>query len=163
MMVGMESRTSRTRQFRALRGFALACVLASSCSSETGTAPRDSAARAGGVIWASGTFESVLARAQSEHKLVFADFTTSWCGWCKRLERDTFSDAEVMRALNERYVCVSIDAESKLGAPLAQRYKIAGFPTLLFLAPDGTVRHTIGGYVPPERFRQELDRVEAAR
>lgn len=149
-----------TRWIANVCALVLGLVLALGCSSETGGGH---SARAGGIAWSPDTFENALVRAKSEQKLVFVDFNTSWCGWCKRLDQDTFSDVGVIRALNEHYVSISIDAESKTGAPIAQRYKVNGFPTLLFIAPDGTVRHKIGGYVPADRFQQELARIESAR
>src|SRR5204862_6632909 len=47
----------------------------------------------GGLAFEPGPppFATVLAKARAEKKVVFVDFTTEWCGWCKKLEQDTFS------------------------------------------------------------------------
>jgi hypothetical protein len=57
-------------------------------------------------------------------------------------------------------LCYSIDAESRAGAPVARRLGVTGYPTLLILEPDGTLRDNIGGYLPPEKFIAEIQRVE---
>ncbi len=46
-------------------------------------------------------------------KLFFIDFSTSWCGWCKKMDRDTFSDPVVAAILNKYYIPVHFDAEGK--------------------------------------------------
>jgi thioredoxin-related protein len=48
---------------------------------------------------------------KSNKKLFFVDFSTSWCGWCKKMDRDTFSDPVVAAILNKYYIPVHFDAE----------------------------------------------------
>lgn len=44
-------------------------------------------------------------------KLFFIDFYTSWCGWCKKMDRETFQDPTVAKILNKYYIPVKFDAE----------------------------------------------------
>jgi thiol:disulfide interchange protein len=104
------------------------------------------------IAWFQGTLDEALAKARKENKLVFIDFWTTWCGWCKKLDKDTYTDARVIAAMNEHYVCLSLDAETKVGAPLARRYSVDGYPTLLMLTTDGFVRERIAGYKAPDPF-----------
>jgi thioredoxin 1 len=104
------------------------------------------------IEWFKGTFDEALVQARKENKLVFIDFWTTWCGWCKKLDKDTYTDARVIAALNEHFVCLSVDAETKVGAPLAHRYSVTGYPTLLVLMTDGMVRERIAGYKAPDPF-----------
>lgn len=48
---------------------------------------------------------------KSNNKMFFIDFSTSWCGWCKKMDRDTFSDPVVAAILNKYYIPVHFDAE----------------------------------------------------
>lgn len=112
----------------------------------------------GKLPWIEGTFDELLARAQKEDRLIFIDFWTDWCGWCKRLDADTFSDDAVVEEMKD-ILCFSVDAESETGEPLARRYNVRGFPALILLNPDGSPRDQIGGYLPPDEFRKEIQRV----
>ena len=114
----------------------------------------------GQVAWFEGTFEEALALAASQDRLVFVDFWTDWCVWCKRLDADVFSQESVATALDD-LVCLSVDAESKTGAPVAKRFNVLAFPTLLVLNSDGSVRDTIAGYMPPAEFIAEIERIQA--
>lgn len=48
---------------------------------------------------------------KTNKKMFFVDFSTSWCGWCKKMDRDTFSDPVVAAILNKYYIPVHFDAE----------------------------------------------------
>lgn len=54
----------------------------------------------------------------------------------------------------------SVDVESETGAPIAKTYGVGPLPTLLFLEPDGAVRDQITGYLPPEPFLAEVQRIK---
>ena len=46
-------------------------------------------------------------------KKIFIDFYTSWCGWCKVMDRNTFEDSVVAAMMNKDFYCVKFDAERK--------------------------------------------------
>lgn len=48
---------------------------------------------------------------RSNAKLFFVDFYTSWCGWCKKMDRETFTNPTVAKILNTYYIPVKFDAE----------------------------------------------------
>ncbi len=114
----------------------------------------------GRVAWFEGTFEQALAEATRAKKIVFIDFWASWCGWCKRLDRETLADNTVV-AETQDLVCLSIDAESQDGQPLAARYGVAGLPALVFLEPGGSLRDRLAGFRPPAQFVAEVRRVKS--
>lgn len=49
--------------------------------------------------------------SKNNTKLYFVDFYTSWCGWCKKMDRETFTDPTVALILNKYYIPVKFDAE----------------------------------------------------
>ena len=49
--------------------------------------------------------------SKTNTKLFFVDFYTSWCGWCKKMDRETFTDPLVAKILNTYYMPVKFDAE----------------------------------------------------
>lgn len=124
--------------------------------SATSVAPGDH----GKIAWFQGSFEAALAQAKAENKLIFIDFWTDWCGWCKRLDKDTFSNDSVVTEMKD-ILCLSIDAESKTGKPIAKRFAVGSYPTLILLGSDGRVDDKIGGYLKPDQFKREIQRVRS--
>lgn len=54
----------------------------------------------------------VEANAQNP-KPIFVDVYTDWCGWCKKMDRSTFQDPDVIKMLSEDFYAVKLDAEQK--------------------------------------------------
>jgi thiol:disulfide interchange protein len=100
---------------------------------------------------------TALTRASGEKKLVMVDFYTDWCQWCKRMDQNTFTDANVQRAL-QRVVTVRLNAE-KDGREEAERFNVEGFPTLIFLDASGAEVGRIPGYLEPGPFLDELHNI----
>lgn len=59
------------------------------------------------------TWDEAIAANEKNGKKIFIDFYTDWCGWCKRMDATTFSDAEVAKYINENFYPVKFDAEQK--------------------------------------------------
>lgn len=116
----------------------------------------------GKIAWYPGTYEEALAEAKSSKKLVFIDFWTTWCGYCKKLDKEAFSSAEVAEVM-KAYVCLSVDAESKSGREIARKFPIRGYPSLFFVASDGSIEDSISGWVPTSKFKAEAERVLAGK
>ena len=97
------------------------------------------------------------AQAKTENKLVLIDFTGSdWCGWCIKLDKDTFSKPEFADYAKKNLVLVQLDFPNKkpqsdelkkANAALQKKYDIKGFPTLIAMTPDGTVVWKQVGYL----------------
>jgi thiol-disulfide isomerase/thioredoxin len=119
-------------------------------------------APAAGVQFEPGTpsFADVLAKSKESGKPVFIDFTTEWCGWCRKLEADTYSQASVGEAM-KAFVNVMVDAEKGEGPAIAKRYGVTGFPTLVIVDAEGGEIDRISGYRPPEPFLKEIARIRS--
>ena len=75
-------------------------------------------------------FEVALKKAKDAQKPLMLDFYTEWCGWCTKLDSDTYTDAKV-NELSKKFICVKIDAEKNRG--IASKYNVNGYPTIIFL------------------------------
>ncbi len=111
-----------------------------------------------GDVWFEGSYAEGVAQAKATHKLVFVDFWTTWCGWCKTLDKKTFSQPEV-RAQLAKMVALSIDAESPAGKPVAAQFHVTGYPTLLVVDGNGKEVGRIAGFLEPEPFLAKLDEI----
>jgi thiol-disulfide isomerase/thioredoxin len=137
------------------------CALLSPTLDTPPTPPKPAVAEGHGKLpWFTGTFDEVLAKAKAGNQLVFIDFWTDWCVWCKRLDAGAFADDSVVESMKD-VICYSVNAESETGAPLAAKFKVKGYPALIVLSPDGSVRDTIGGFLTPDQFKTEMQRMRA--
>lgn len=83
------------------------------------------------------------AEARAQHKGVFAYFTATWCGPCQEMKRTTWSDDDVRRAIEQRYVPVKVDIDEH--RDLAVANAIDGVPTFIVMTDAGqSVRRTDG-------------------
>ena len=99
------------------------------------------------------TFSPVeLARREAARRgaLVALDFYTDWCGWCRVSDRAVYPDPAVRREL-DRTVFLRLDAEGE-GADAARRYRVDGFPTIVFVDPRGGEVGRIRGFYPAPQF-----------
>lgn len=61
------------------------------------------------VKWMS--FEEAVEKSKTEKRKIFIDVYTDWCGWCKVMDKNTFTDPQIAKLLNEKYYPVKFDAE----------------------------------------------------
>jgi thioredoxin-related protein len=64
------------------------------------------------LTWLSIEQASDLADGNNDKKFL-VDVYTDWCGWCKVMDKKTFTDPEVIKYLNENFHIVKFDAEQK--------------------------------------------------
>ncbi|WP_432280799.1 thioredoxin family protein [Rubrivirga litoralis] len=110
------------------------------------------------------------AEAESRPALVYVQ--AAWCGPCRRLERETFADPAVQDRLRRfaraRLTVDDRDRAHRVGpwrlseAEWAAHYGAEAAPTLVLLAPDGTVLGRQSGSLSPSGLLPILDAVLAA-
>lgn len=99
-----------------------------------------------GIQFDKGNWQEIMAKAESEDKLIFVDAYASWCGPCKKMARNVFTKPQVGEFFNAKFVNAKIDMEKGEGANLARKWKVRAYPTLLFLNSAGEVVHQAIGY-----------------
>lgn len=121
-----------------------------------------------GITWLS--YDEGLARANKEGKHILIDFYTTWCGWCKKMDRSTFQDDAVVDFVSNNMVAIKVNAESpKLvthgDSQISERilsrdvFGARGFPTYFFLNPQGKALFKISGYRDATDFLQLVEYV----
>jgi thioredoxin-related protein len=93
-------------------------------------------------------WEAAFERATEENKLLFIDVYTDWCTYCHKLDKEVYTDEEVISYFNNNFINLKFDAESQFGYQLAQQFNVDGYPTLLFLTSQRETFEVIGGFIP---------------
>jgi thioredoxin 1 len=109
------------------------------------------------INFSAKTFEEVLKDADDTEKLVFVDVSTSWCGYCKKMKANTYTDPAVISLVNSKFVSKSIDAEKGEGIAIARKYGVTGYPTLLIVNAKGELVKGQAGYLKPNELIKFLD------
>jgi len=116
------------------------------------------------AITTQAQLDSVMQVSKATGKPVYLDVSTTWCGYCRRLHRQVYTDSAVAAYFNAHFINITIDGDQPLGKEMARIYGVRGFPTLLFLNSEGGVLHRVNGYVEPAVFlshgRRALERAQ---
>jgi thiol-disulfide isomerase/thioredoxin len=101
------------------------------------TSKGDAQPNADGIRFFGGSWPEAMALARQEHKLIFIDCNTSWCGPCRELAATVFPQKAVGDYFNSHFINISMDMEKGEGPGMREAFHITGYPTLLFLKPEG--------------------------
>lgn len=124
------------------------------------------------IHWMS--FEEAVERCATEPKMVFIDVYTDWCGWCKRMDQNTFSNPVIAKYMNEHFYAVKLDAETsdtitfqgkkyygfvrpdgRNGSHGLARALLNGklsYPSYVIMNEEMRILQVIGGYQAPNKF-----------
>src|SRR3989442_5239071 len=107
-------------------------------------------------------FDAATEKAKKENKHLIVDVYTTWCGWCKVMDRQTYGNKEVAEYLTQNFVLAKVNGESSAelhykGETMsekvfARKVGVTGFPTTYFLKPDADIIGGAPGYIPPDNF-----------
>lgn len=122
------------------------------------------------------TFEEAIALHEQNPKKLLIDLYTDWCGWCKVMDKNTYSKAEIANYINENFYPVKFNAEQKesvefrghtfnyvaqgrrgvheLAAALT-RNKLS-YPTTVFMDEELRIIQPVAGYLKPEQMEPIL-------
>ncbi len=110
---------------------------------------------AANIQWVT-TFDEGLKIAKEKNCPLMVDFFAPWCGWCVKLDEETYTNKDVIQ-LAQRFVCVKIDVDTDRKTPA--QYGARSLPTILFISPDGKVIHQVIGYRNSEDMIGEMNAV----
>lgn len=107
-----------------------------------------------GIVFTNDTIlENVLLKARAENKYIFIDCYAVWCGPCKYMSKNIFTDEEVGNFHNAHFINLKYDMEKPYGIAVKKKYSVKGYPTYLYLDPSGELVHRgIGSTRDAESF-----------
>lgn len=94
-----------------------------------------------GIEFEHTSWKEAMSKAKEEGKAMFVDSYATWCGPCKRMSKQVFTQSEVGDFYNENFINIKLDMEKEDGVSFGHKYPVSAYPTLFFLAGDGKVIH----------------------
>jgi thioredoxin-related protein len=121
-------------------------------------------------------FEDALKQAKEQNKKVIVDIYTDWCGWCFKMDRDSYRNKDISKIIEDDFIFVKLNAEASgkieyLGknysnGELAAKFEATGYPTTVFLSTEGNViefiydkykMNNLPGYFGAKDFKKVLE------
>lgn len=114
-------------------------------------------------------------KKKNKAKKIFMDAYTTWCGPCKALDKNTFSNPDVIAFINENFYPVKFNAEGteevtykdniytnpnykpdRAGRNATHQFTLAlgvrAYPSLVYFTETGEIIQVISGYRTPKQI-----------
>lgn len=112
-------------------------------------------------------FEQALAQARTEGTVVLVDVYTPWCGWCRKMQQEVYTDAAILAHLDSAFAATRLnidDAQTTLRyqdyaltpKELGTAFGASGTPTTVFLDAEGNYITRLPGFVDAPTFERVL-------
>lgn len=113
------------------------------------------------------TIEEAQELSKEKPKKIIMDVYTDWCGWCKKMDKTTFSDEKVVDYVNKNFYAVKFNAEANktfdfkgqefTNPQFTKALRVSGYPTVVFFAEDFSKFQPVSGYRQADEFLKMLE------
>ncbi|WP_158860348.1 thioredoxin family protein [Lunatibacter salilacus] len=116
------------------------------------------------------SFEEVVKLTEENPKMILIDVYTDWCGWCKKMDKDTFTKKVVVDYVNDNFYAVKLNAEDKKKKftfrgkeyseeTMARTMRVSSYPN--FVIMDAAMENItqLPGYREADDFVASLDKL----
>jgi len=99
-------------------------------------------------------YEIGIQLIKEQNKKGFLHFYTSWCTYCKIMNKQTFNDSKIIDYLNDNFVSIRVNAEKQ--KDVARKYGVNRFPNTWFISEDSSALSNQPGFIQPEMLLNML-------
>lgn len=100
--------------------------------------------------------EALQQKASDQQLMLFVDVYATWCGPCKTMDREVYTDPTVAEYMNANFVSVRMDGESDYGRVYAAAQELEGYPSMFIFSRDGEPVSRVIGFTPAEQLLSSL-------
>jgi len=116
-----------------------------------------SSAWAGRVDWLD--YQKGMEKAKVAKKPIFLNFYANWCGYCRKMENETFADRTVANVLQDSFVPIRLNSDKQ--PRISASYGVRGLPFFWFLTAKAERIAALPGYIPKHMFINYLRFIES--
>lgn len=98
-------------------------------------------------------------KASDQMLMLFVDVYATWCGPCKMMDSEVYTDPKVADYMNAKYVSVRLDGESDYGRNYVVEQQLEGYPSMFIFSDEGERVSKIVGFTPAEELIANLTTV----
>ena len=95
-------------------------------------------------------YKEGMALGRDLKKKILISFHADWCGYCKKMDRETFKNKAVAQFMNDNFIAVKVNSDRENN--IASRYRVKGLPSTWFITENGERISNLPGFVPPDLF-----------
>lgn len=112
-------------------------------------------------------FEDAIAASEISPKMLLVDVYTDWCGWCKKMDKETFTDPSVIKYVNDTFYPVKLNAEDTnrsfdfkgkkyTESQMAAAMRVNSYPNFVIIDPTLQNLTQLPGYRTAPQFLDGL-------
>lgn len=109
-----------------------------------------------GIAWKN--YSDAISEGRFKEKNIMLVFTTQGDLWCDKMQKETFTNPQVISYLNEHFAMSLVDRDRF--PTLAKKYKVDAMPTLWFLNSKGSGLTSTDGFMPPRQLLLLLEFIQ---
>ncbi|QTA79064.1 Thioredoxin-fold containing protein [Desulfonema limicola] len=93
-------------------------------------------------------YEAGMALGKNKSKKILINFYADWCTYCKKMDKDTYTNKSVISYINENFIPIKVNSDKN--RKIAMNYRVTGLPSTWFVAETGENIGNRPGYIDAE-------------
>lgn len=108
------------------------------------------------ISWQTDLKQAAL-QARSQDKAMLIQIGATWCGFCHKMDKETYRDQRVIKQVNSCFIPVRVDADQN--PEFVEAIGVAGLPTTVIISPELKIVKKLSGYVAAREMQGHLKKI----